>query len=58
MNFGKLRKAFLLVSGHGLLFASGGCLPDNIFADTAGDIVNSLILNGFNMLLAGTGVQI
>ena len=49
----------MLVGAQALLFASGGtCLPDNIFAETAGDIVNGLIIAGFNVLAAGSGLQI
>ncbi len=59
MKISKLRKTMMLVASQAMLFASGGgCLPDNIFADTAGDIMNGLIIAGFNMLATGSGVQI
>lgn len=49
----------MLVGGQAVLFASGGsCLPDNILAETAGEIVNGLIIAGFNMFAAGSGFQI
>ncbi len=49
----------MLVGGQAVLFASGGaCLPDNLFAETAGEIVNGLIIAGFNMLVTGSGIQI
>ena len=49
----------MLVGGQAVLFASGGsCLPDNILAETAGEIVNGLIIAGFNMLATGSGFQI
>ena len=46
--------------GSQLVLASfgGTCLPDNILADTAGEIVNGLIIAGVNLALAGTGVQV
>ncbi len=45
--------------GSSLVVASfgGTCLPDNILADTAGEIVNGIFVTGFNMFLAGAGVQ-
>ena len=55
----RIWKTMMLVGAQALLFASGGtCLPDNIFAETAGDIVNGLIIAGFNVLAAGSGLQI
>ena len=55
----RIWKTMMLVGAQALLFASGGtCLPDNIFAETAGDIVNGLIIAGFNVLAAGSGFQI
>lgn len=48
-----------LVGSHVLLASFGGtCLPDNILADTAGEIVNGLIIAGVNLVLAGTGFQV
>ena len=41
-----------------LVFSGGACLPDNIFADTAGEIVNGLIITGINLALVDTGIQI
>ena len=41
-----------------LVFSGGACLPDNIFAETAGEIVNGLILTGINLALANSGIQI
>lgn len=43
----------LVMAGFG-----GSCLPDNILANTAGEIVNGLILSGVNLVLTGTGVQV
>ena len=49
----------MLVGGQALLFGSGGtCLPDNVFAETAGEIVNGLIIAGFNIIATGSGFQI
>lgn len=46
--------------GSQLAIASfgGSCLPDNILANTAGEIVNGLIISGVNLVLAGTGAQV
>ena len=41
-----------------LVFSGGACLPDNIFAETAGDVVNGLIITGINLVLADSGLQI
>lgn len=55
----RIWKSMVLVGSQALLLASGGsCLPDNIFADTAGQIVNGLILAGFNIIASGSGIQI
>ena len=43
----------LVIAGFG-----GTCLPDNILANTAGEIVNGLILSGVNLVLTGTGIQV
>lgn len=52
-------KAMVLVGSQALVLGSGGtCLPDNTFADAAGDIVNGLIIAGFNVLATGSGLQI
>jgi hypothetical protein len=52
-------KMLSLVGSQLLLAGFGGtCLPDNIFADTGGQIVNGLILSGLNMILAASGLQI
>lgn len=49
----------MLVGGPAVLLGSGStCLPDNILAETAGEIVNGLIIAGFNMLATGSGFQI
>lgn len=59
MKKSRIWKTMMLVGGQALLFGSGGsCLPDNFFAGTAGDIVNGLIIAGFNILAAGSGLQI
>ena len=53
----RIWKTMMLVGGQAMLFASGGnCLPDNIFAETAGEIVSGLIISGFNMLAIGSGI--
>ncbi len=41
-----------------VLGAGGGCLPDNLFVDTAGEIVESLIISGATRALSGAGLQI
>jgi len=49
----------VLIAGQAVLFGSGGtCLPDNIFADTAGEIVSGLIIAGVNMIATPGGFQI
>ncbi|MFQ5590582.1 MAG: hypothetical protein ACE5HE_05420 [Phycisphaerae bacterium] len=49
----------VLTFSCGLVFASaGGCLPENFFAEKAGEIVNGLIVSGINMALADSGLQI
>lgn len=54
-----LWKKLSLVGSQVLLVGfSGACLPDNILADTAGEIVNGVIIGGMNMILAGSGFQI
>lgn len=59
MKKSRIWKTMILVGSQAVLFASGGaCLPDNIFADTAGEIVNGLIIAGFNILATGSGIQI
>ncbi len=59
MKKSKIWKTMMLVGSQAVLFASGGtCLPDNVFAETAGEIVNGLIIAGFNMLATGSGFQI
>ncbi|MDO8630251.1 MAG: hypothetical protein Q7R41_07135 [Phycisphaerales bacterium] len=48
-----------LVGSQVLLAGFGGtCIPDNLFAETAGEIVNGLIITGVNMILAGGGIAI
>ncbi len=52
-------RAMMLVGGQVLLLGSGGtCLPENFFADTGGDIARSVIIAGFNILVADSGIQI
>ena len=59
MKKSRVWKTMMLMGSQALLFASGGgCLPDNIFAETAGEIVNGLIISGFNMLATGSGFQV
>jgi hypothetical protein len=57
----KLTRTFKLVGlwtmGAGLL-AAGGCLPNNFWADKAGEITNGLIIGALNLLLDPTGIQI
>ncbi len=49
----------LVVVCEGALFVLGGaCLPDNTLAGAAGEIVNGLIIAGFNMLAGGSGLQV
>lgn len=55
----RIWKKLTLVGSQGFLLVSGGtCLPDNLFAETAGEIVNGLIIAGFNMVLTGSGFQV
>lgn len=43
----------------GMLWGVGGsCLPEGFLATTAGEILNGLIISGFNAALGGTGLQI
>ncbi len=42
----------------GLLMGIGGCLPDGLFSDTAGEIVNGLIISAVEMALSGAGIPI
>ncbi len=43
----------------GLLFGfGGGCLPEDFFADKAGEIANGLIISGVNMALADTDFEV
>ncbi|MCH7994772.1 MAG: hypothetical protein IIB57_10065 [Planctomycetes bacterium] len=59
MKKSRIWKTMMLVGGQALLFGSGGtCLPDNVFAETAGEIVNGLIIAGFNIIATGSGFQI
>lgn len=59
MKKSRMLKAVMLFGSQTALFVSGGtCLPDNIFSNTAGEIVNGLIIAGFNMLATGSGIQI
>jgi len=54
-----LCKRIALLSTQALLVLSGGsCLPDNLFADVAGDLVNGLIITTVNLALADSGIQI
>ena len=59
MKKSKFRKFMMLaVSQTMLLLAGGTCLPDNVFADAAGQIINGVIIAGFNMVTAGSGLQV
>ena len=59
MQKSRIWKTMMLVGAQAMLFGTGGsCLPDNLFANTAGEIVNGLIIAGFNMLTNGSGLQI
>lgn len=59
MKKSRIWKIMMLVGGPAVLLGSGStCLPDNILAETAGEIVNGLIIAGFNMLATGSGFQI
>ncbi len=51
------KKAAVGICGLVLGFG-GGCLPDNLFANTAGEIVNGLSLFGVNTVLSGAGMQV
>ncbi len=55
----RFRKALTIVVSQLFLAGFGGaCLPDNVLADTGGQIVNGLILAGVNMVLNGSDIQI
>jgi len=55
----KTWKRFGFLSTQVLLaFGGGSCLPDNIFAEAAGDLVNSLIITTVNLALADSGIQL
>ena len=41
-----------------VLGSTAGCLPDNFFADKAGEIANGLIISGINTALADTDFEI
>lgn len=51
------KKAAVGICGLVLGFG-GGCLPDNLFAETAGQIVNGLIVSGINQALAGADLEV
>ena len=51
------KKAVVGICGL-VLGVGGGCLPDNLFADIAGEIVQGVIISGANAVLAGAGIQI
>ncbi len=52
-------RALTLAGTCGLLWGvGGGCLPEDLLAGTVGEIVNGLIISGFNAALGGTGLQI
>lgn len=55
----RIWNAMMLVACPSTLLLSGGsCLPDNIFSEVAGNIVSGLMIAGFNMISAGSGIQI
>lgn len=59
MKKSRIRKMLLLIGTQAMLFASSGsCLPDNILAETAGEIVSGIIIGGFNNLAADSGIQV
>ena len=59
MKKSRICKTMMFVWCQAMLMSFGGtCLPDNILADTAGQIVNGLIVGGFDMLVAGSGLPI
>lgn len=59
MKSSKIWKTLMLVGSQAMLFGLGGsCLPDNFLADAAGQVANRLLVDGFNMLVAGAGLPI
>ncbi len=54
----KAMKATAWLAGVLSLIGSGGCLPDNFWADKAGEIVNGLLVGVINLFLEPTGIQI
>ncbi len=52
-------RALTLAGTCGLLLGVGGsCLPEDLLANTAGEVLNGLIISGFNAALGGAGLQI
>lgn len=59
MKSSRIWKTMMLVGCQAMLFGIGGsCLPDNFLADTAGQVVSDLLVNGFNTIAAGAGLPI
>ncbi len=59
MKNSRIWKTMMLVGCQAMLFGIGGsCLPDNFLAEAAGQVVNSLLVDGFNTLAAGAGLPI
>jgi len=54
-----MKVSSLMMTG-GFLFAagSGGCLPDNLFVDTAGQVASGVIVSAINLFLAPTGLAV
>jgi len=50
----------VLLAGCPMVFVFSGanCIPDNLFAETAGQIINGLIITTVNTALTNTGVTI
>lgn len=51
-------KRIVVGIGGLILGISGGCVPDDFFVKTAGDIVSGLILSGVNIALTNTGLGV
>ncbi|RME39409.1 MAG: hypothetical protein D6788_05515 [Planctomycetota bacterium] len=50
--------AGLLVMQAVLFGVGGSCLPENFFAETAGDITAGLLTSVVNMTLSGSGLEV
>lgn len=52
------KKFVLVFCPMTFVFTGSNCVPDNLLADTAGQIVNGLIITTFNAAISGSGITI